>query len=142
MRRLQLTRQESIGERLRTLRQRRGFSIRRLAKASGLAVEAVRKIERGTTQNPRPQTLQALAEPLGVTVSELGGLPTIESLPGIKAHAYQENAHLTLKVDLPESVRLVARELDELSRRLELETNLVLTRRGRVRTSKTEPSCT
>lgn len=57
-----------VGDRLRTLRQERGQSMRALARASGLSTNALSMIERGRT-SPSVSTLYKLADALGVPVT-------------------------------------------------------------------------
>ncbi len=56
--------------RVRELREKRGWSVRKLAERAGLAFSAVHRLESGKTA-PRLTTLEALAAALGVTVPEL-----------------------------------------------------------------------
>jgi transcriptional regulator with XRE-family HTH domain len=65
-----------LGVRLHQERLRCGLSQERLAVAAGISAYTYRKIESGTSNpgtpaNPRLRTLVALAEVLGVDVSEL-----------------------------------------------------------------------
>ncbi len=57
-------------KKLQRLRQQKGHSIRRLAKASGLHWTTVWKIETGL-QEPTVATLRKLARALGVDVADL-----------------------------------------------------------------------
>lgn len=57
---------EAIGDRVRRIREKRGLSQSGLAKSAGITKEGVSAIERGTTKTPRPTTLYALADALGV----------------------------------------------------------------------------
>ncbi len=58
---------ETIGERVRRTRERRGLSQTALAKSAGITKEGISAIERGGTKNPRPTTLYAIADALGVS---------------------------------------------------------------------------
>ena len=58
--------------RLRTIRKRKGVSLRSLKKLSGVAVATLTRIEAGG-YDPRLSTLRRLAKALGVTVAELIG---------------------------------------------------------------------
>lgn len=58
----------NVGPRLRLLRQERGFSIRSLAKKSGLSVNTLSLIENCKT-SPSVSTLQQLANTLGIAVT-------------------------------------------------------------------------
>jgi transcriptional regulator with XRE-family HTH domain len=57
-----------VGSRLHELRQERGFSLRNLARASGLSTNALSMIERSRT-SPSVSTLYKIAEGLGVPIT-------------------------------------------------------------------------
>ncbi|MGD8320091.1 MAG: XRE family transcriptional regulator [Gemmatimonadota bacterium] len=59
-----------VGARLRTLRRRRGWSLRDLARASGLSVNAISRIERNES-SPTVASLQRLATALDIPLVEL-----------------------------------------------------------------------
>jgi len=56
--------------RIRQLRERKGVSLRELARRAGVGVATLSRIESGTA-NPRLSTLLQLAEVLGVFVGKL-----------------------------------------------------------------------
>jgi transcriptional regulator with XRE-family HTH domain len=58
--------------RLRSIRKRKGVSLRALKKVSGVAVATLARIE-GGGYDPRLSTLRRIAKALGVTVAELIG---------------------------------------------------------------------
>ena len=58
--------------RLKAIREQRGFSLRALKGASGVAVSALAKME-GGQGDPQLSTLKKLAEALRCTVAELIG---------------------------------------------------------------------
>ena len=58
--------------RLRTIRERKGVSLRALKKASGVAVSSLAQFEAGQG-DPQLSTLRKLAKALNVTVAELIG---------------------------------------------------------------------
>lgn len=60
----------SIGSRVQTLREERGWSRVELARRSGVSLSVINKMERGETQ-PRRQTLCNLAEALGTSAGYL-----------------------------------------------------------------------
>ena len=60
----------TLGQYLRHLRLERQLSIAKIAAHTGLSANAIRWMERGVTQ-PKPESLKALAEALGVTYEEL-----------------------------------------------------------------------
>jgi transcriptional regulator with XRE-family HTH domain len=61
---------ENIGARIRTARERRGWSQEQLAAASDVSARQLQRIEAGTS-HPSGETLQALAGALQTDVSEL-----------------------------------------------------------------------
>lgn len=61
---------EFVGKRLRRLRDRRGLTLRELAKASDLSVNTISLIERGKS-SPTIATLHKLATALGVMLADL-----------------------------------------------------------------------
>jgi transcriptional regulator with XRE-family HTH domain len=66
-----------IGARLRTARERRGWTREALAFHSGVSWSAIAQVESGRRRHLRPDTLSALAEALGVTIDYLvRGVPT------------------------------------------------------------------
>jgi transcriptional regulator with XRE-family HTH domain len=72
-----------IGERLTAARRRVGWTREELAFQAGLSWPAVAQIESGRRTHPRPATLSALAETLGVTIDYLvrgapGDAPMLE----------------------------------------------------------------
>lgn len=62
---------ETIGQRVRRLRETKGLTQQDLAQAAELALSNVAQIERGKIADPRASTLQALAKALGVKVGDL-----------------------------------------------------------------------
>ena len=70
------TQSGGIGPRVRTARERLGWTREALAFHAGLSWSAVAQVESGRRTNVRPSTLAALARPLGVTADYLidGGL--------------------------------------------------------------------
>ncbi|GAB3653099.1 helix-turn-helix transcriptional regulator [Actinocorallia lasiicapitis] len=61
----------NLGERLRTVRKRRGLSQRDLAALAGVSVSLIRKLEQGERDDTRLETLRKLASALGVRTSDL-----------------------------------------------------------------------
>ena len=59
-----------VGQRIRTLRGRRGLSLRALARRSGLSVNAISRIERGEA-SPTVSSLHVLATALDVPITDL-----------------------------------------------------------------------
>ncbi|MDJ1133461.1 helix-turn-helix domain-containing protein [Streptomyces iconiensis] len=60
-----------IGSRLRELRKRRGMSQRELAKAAGVSLSTVRRLEQGDPGGTRMETARALASALRVATTSL-----------------------------------------------------------------------
>lgn len=60
---------ELVGKRLRTLRNRRGLTLRDLADASGLSINTISLIERSKS-SPTIATLHKLATALGVSIAD------------------------------------------------------------------------
>ncbi|GAB4574384.1 MAG: cupin domain-containing protein [Anaerolineae bacterium] len=59
----------NVGQRIRTLREMRGLSLRRLAEKSGLSINAISRIERGEN-SPTVSSLHQLASALDVAITE------------------------------------------------------------------------
>ena len=71
--------EESVGRRIRSLREAKDLSLRALASRSGLSINAISRIERGQS-SPTVSSLQNLASALGVPIPALfdeGGVPAI-----------------------------------------------------------------
>lgn len=60
----------NISERLKKVRKSKNISIYKLSKQSGISETHIRDLERGD-RNPSFDTLNRLAEPLGLSLSEL-----------------------------------------------------------------------
>lgn len=71
---------ESLGERLRQARTKRGLSLRSVAQELGVSASLISQVEIGKTQ-PSVSTLYALASHLGVSLDELLGIPTPVAAP-------------------------------------------------------------
>lgn len=71
--------EESVGRRIRSLREAQDLSLRALAARSGLSINAISRIERGQS-SPTVGSLQNLASALGVPIPALfdgGGAPAV-----------------------------------------------------------------
>lgn len=64
---------ESLAARLRAIREGKGLTKYRLAKLSGISQTYIYRLELGEIQNPRRDTLQALAQGLNITLAQLVG---------------------------------------------------------------------
>jgi len=60
-----------IGERIKYLRLRKGYSISRLAKEAGVSKTYLSNLDRGIQNNPSLHFLEKVAERLGITVDQL-----------------------------------------------------------------------
>ncbi len=75
----------NVAERLRRLRKERGLSLRGLARASGLSVNAISRIERGES-SPTVSSLQRLAEGMEVQLTEFFRLAPGRSTVLVREH--------------------------------------------------------
>ncbi|MEV1131325.1 helix-turn-helix domain-containing protein [Agromyces sp. NPDC049794] len=73
---------ESLGERLRQARTKRGLSLRSVAQELGVSASLISQVEIGKTQ-PSVSTLYALASHLGVSLDELLGITTPAATPAM-----------------------------------------------------------
>mgnify|MGYP002399589607 CR=1 FL=1 len=62
-----------IGQRIQTLRKRKGLSLTELSQRAGVAKSYLSSIERGLQQNPSIQFLEKIGEVLNVPVEEFVG---------------------------------------------------------------------
>ena len=58
-------RAQSLANRLRQLREQRGFSLAKVARLSGMTRQAVHRIETGENTNPKIDTIARIAQALG-----------------------------------------------------------------------------
>jgi len=66
---------QSIAARLKALREMKGLTKYRLAKNTGVSETYIYRLERGLIENPRRDTLQKMAQGLGVSLAQLIGEP-------------------------------------------------------------------
>jgi transcriptional regulator with XRE-family HTH domain len=64
---------ETLGTRLKALRQRAGFTQQKLANEAGLSMSQVTAMEYGYRSDPKLSTLLALAKALHCSLDELAG---------------------------------------------------------------------
>jgi transcriptional regulator with XRE-family HTH domain len=64
----------TFGERLKRIREKRGWTLRELAERSGVPYETIYRCERGTHQEPRVSVAAHLARALGVSLDVLAGV--------------------------------------------------------------------
>jgi transcriptional regulator with XRE-family HTH domain len=62
---------ETIGERLKDLRERRVLTLEELAAKSGVHYTSIARIETGRAARPHPSTIRKLAAALGVSAEYL-----------------------------------------------------------------------
>ncbi len=62
-----------LAEKLKKLRQKKGWTQQELSHRAGLSHNAISKIEQGATKKPIMQTLIKIADALGVSFDELVG---------------------------------------------------------------------
>ena len=60
-----------ISENLKKLRNKKGYSLERVAKLADLSLNTIVKVENGVNQNPTIETLTKIAKALEVGVNEL-----------------------------------------------------------------------
>lgn len=72
-----MTRDTTIGDRIRILREFRDVTQQQLADAAGCSIDTVRKLEQGVRQTANLTTLNALAGALDVELERLLGQPTV-----------------------------------------------------------------
>lgn len=60
-----------LGENIKKLRERAGYSIRQLADLSGVSKSVISEIESGESKNPRYQTINKLANSLNIAPESL-----------------------------------------------------------------------
>ena len=72
---------EVLGERLRTLRRRRGLTLTDVAARAGISPQYLSEIERGR-KDPSSEMLAAVAGALGYRVLQLTSVPAVEARGG------------------------------------------------------------
>lgn len=60
-----------ISENLKKLRDKKGYSLEKVARLADLSLNTIVKIENGVNQNPTIETLTKIAKALGVGVDDL-----------------------------------------------------------------------
>jgi len=81
-----------IGERVRAFRLERGLNLSQLAVEAGLSKSYISSIEAGDTPRPSGETLYAIAEALGVTMSDLLGRRLLTDSPVERPQSLEEFA--------------------------------------------------
>jgi DNA-binding SARP family transcriptional activator/tetratricopeptide (TPR) repeat protein/transcriptional regulator with XRE-family HTH domain len=92
-----------IGRLLAGLRVDRGLSQEALAERSGMSVRAIRDLERGHVERPRPTSIASLADALALTDAERAAVEVAASDPDRRADAHGDAQ--------PELARVVPRQL-------------------------------
>ena len=72
---------EVFALRIKSLCQKRGITINRLATMSGLKQSTVDNILRGTSKNPKVHTLHIIAATFGMTLAEFLDHPELNEYP-------------------------------------------------------------
>lgn len=60
-----------IAENLKKLRDKKGYSLEKVARLADLSLNTIVKIENGVNQNPTIETLTKIAKALGIGVDDL-----------------------------------------------------------------------
>jgi transcriptional regulator with XRE-family HTH domain len=95
-----------LGDRVRKYRTDRGLTLTALAAQAGLSKSFVSSIENGETPRPSAKTLYAIAEVLGVTMSDLLGRRLLTDSEPERPDSLQAFAH---EHKIPEAdVRMLA----------------------------------
>ena len=81
-----------MGSRIRTHRRARGWTLKQVAEASGLAISTVSKVERGQ-MSPTYDKLLQLSRGLGIDISELFGSAVDETLARRSVVTRRDQAH-------------------------------------------------
>jgi transcriptional regulator with XRE-family HTH domain len=63
--------QQSIGELIKEARAQKDWSVKLLARRSGVKISTINSIEAGKSRNPRVDTLVALEKALGITLDTM-----------------------------------------------------------------------
>ena len=66
-----MTMSNKISENLKKLRDKRGYSLEKVARLADLSLNTIVKIENGVNQNPTIETLTKIAKALEVGVDDL-----------------------------------------------------------------------
>lgn len=116
----------TIGDRIRTARLARGWSIRHAADRAGLAPSTWSRIERGLRGADNRFILHDIAAALGCTASDLTGRPAVAVDPVIAAADSRIPAVLAalIEADPDQAPDRPARSLAELERAVELARDL------------------
>ena len=105
---MSLSRTKSFGERLKTIREKRGYSQDELARCAGLQASAISHFETGT-RKPSFENLRRLADALEITTDYLLG--RVEEPTGLAGPAQLNRNYELLKADDRKVVDMMVREL-------------------------------
>lgn len=90
----------SLGQQLRAKRTELGLSARDIAERSGMADSNVLRLEQGAIANPRPETLKAIADALGLDLADLYAAAGYVQPAGLPSFApYLRSKYAGLPVD-------------------------------------------
>jgi transcriptional regulator with XRE-family HTH domain len=91
---------ERLGQRLRRVREERGFTLQRLSKQTGVSTATLSRVERGGSRDIDGGTLVRLCEWMGVQPKEFSLGAAYPKVPGRKAPASTPEAvELYLRAD-------------------------------------------
>ncbi len=92
-----------LGSYIRTKRQEKGLSIRRLAELAEISHTEIKRIEDGIRKQPSPQVLRSIATALGVSYEELMAAAGYIDEPNVKDEGGTAVAGIVDADDLTES---------------------------------------
>ena len=75
----------TLAENIKRLREKKGFSVRALAREAGVSQPYLRQLENSNRANPSGAVLQKIASVLGVTIADLMGAPVDVSQEAMEA---------------------------------------------------------
>jgi transcriptional regulator with XRE-family HTH domain len=95
----------SVGQRLKQLRELKGFSLSAFAGEAGVSKSYLAKLERGEIENPGLQTLQVIAATLKITLADLLAPASVDAPPPSSAAGSEVAEYERLLADLPSGLR-------------------------------------
>lgn len=101
----------TVGERIRVARKAKGLTQKQLGEACGIAEPTIRRYELGKL-NPKYETLQKIAKPLGISVSKLYGVEPLSE----DYLLYREEKYIRYEIKDPEEKEDALRHLEKNKR--------------------------
>jgi XRE family transcriptional regulator, regulator of sulfur utilization len=92
---------ESLGQRLKQLRELKGSSLSALAGQAGVSKSYLAKLERGEIENPGLQTLQVISSALKITLADLLAPASMDAPAPSSAAGSEVAEYERLLADLP-----------------------------------------